>query len=346
MSLLIIRKIMQSPGCATGSAWNVLVAMADRACDDGAGIWASNQTIGNLCGDLDAETVRRARKQLINDGIVVLTEETVNVKGTRMPVYRIILEKITPSQIETPQNEVPQFEVPPASKRGTPLPQIEVPPTSNRGTPLPQNEVPPSNRGTPLPQIEVPPTSNRGTPPPQIEVQTSPRTSNRTSPKNRKEEIPDVRAKDARPSAPPAAALLDAWNENCGGLGKATVFSEERRRKCRARLARPDPSAFLDYFRAAVSKAAHTPFLCGENDRGWRATFDWFIANDTNAVKVSEGRYDSVAAGSLRQLRNLENLRQGFEESQTAGPIFGRDHEAPVWPMIEEQNGTDSEIRN
>jgi hypothetical protein len=43
----------------------------------------------------------------------------------------------------------------------------------------------------------------------------------------------------------------------------------------------------------AVRRAAQTPFLAGGGERGWRANFDWLIANDTNARRVLEGCYDS-----------------------------------------------------
>jgi hypothetical protein len=39
MSLKVIRRIMESPGCAKKAAWALLVAMANRANDDGTGIW-------------------------------------------------------------------------------------------------------------------------------------------------------------------------------------------------------------------------------------------------------------------------------------------------------------------
>ena len=53
-------------------------------------------------------------------------------------------------------------------------------------------------------------------------------------------------------------------------------------------------------FALAVRRAAQTPFLAGAGDRGWRANFDWFIANDTNVRRVLEGCYDSNIAGIAR----------------------------------------------
>jgi hypothetical protein len=56
-----------------------------------------------------------------------------------------------------------------------------------------------------------------------------------------------------------------------------------------------------EQFAAAVRRAAATPFLAGEGARGWRAHFDWLIANDTNVRKVMEGVYDSVESRTTTQ---------------------------------------------
>jgi hypothetical protein len=56
-----------------------------------------------------------------------------------------------------------------------------------------------------------------------------------------------------------------------------------------------DCAQFLADFREAVRRAAATPFLCGAGPAGCRANFDWIVANDTNYLKVLEGRYDPGA---------------------------------------------------
>jgi hypothetical protein len=40
------------------------------------------------------------------------------------------------------------------------------------------------------------------------------------------------------------------------------------------------------------------PFLCGK--KGWRANFDWFVANHKNACGVLEGKYDDLCDQSAR----------------------------------------------
>jgi hypothetical protein len=54
---------------------------------------------------------------------------------------------------------------------------------------------------------------------------------------------------------------------------------------------------FVERFREAVTKAQKTPFLCGDNNRGWKATFDWLVYNDCNVNRVLEGMYDGGGSG-------------------------------------------------
>ena len=90
-----------------------------------------------------------------------------------------------------------------------------------------------------------------------------------------------------------ADELLQIYEQERGSLPAAAGLTPERRRHCAQRirngLSRED-------FAAAVRRAAATPFLAGEGARGWRASFDWLIANDTNLRKVLEGAYDAVEA--------------------------------------------------
>lgn len=88
--------------------------------------------------------------------------------------------------------------------------------------------------------------------------------------------------------------LVEFYKARNQKLPQVLEFNPSRREKCKRRLAR-DPGKFIDQFTRAVIKAQETPFLRGESERGRKADFDWFIANDQNVVKVLEGRYDSGA---------------------------------------------------
>ena len=113
------------------------------------------------------------------------------------------------------------------------------------------------------------------------------------------------------PSAPGVCEqIVAAWNTECGPLSEVKKLTETRRRKINARI-QSDPE-FLKTFTVAVQKAARTPFLCGTGDRGWKANFDWMIENDTNAVAVTEGKYDDSKGGLTNaEHRTLTNLTAG-----------------------------------
>lgn len=84
--------------------------------------------------------------------------------------------------------------------------------------------------------------------------------------------------------------LFDTWNANHGPLSRCTVLNDSRRRKSKARWTeKPDPA----YWAMCVQKMAASSFCAS----GTWATFDWLIANDTNHVKVAEGKYDNRGSG-------------------------------------------------
>ena len=102
--------------------------------------------------------------------------------------------------------------------------------------------------------------------------------------------------------------IVAAWNAGRGPLPEIKKLTETRRRKITSRI--QSDSEFLKTFIAAVQKAARTPFLCGAGKNGWRATFDWMIENDTNAIAVIEGKYDDGKRGLTDgQQRTINNLK-------------------------------------
>lgn len=76
-------------------------------------------------------------------------------------------------------------------------------------------------------------------------------------------------------------------------------ITKDRQTKLRARLeeagAKTSQEA-MEWVRDILRLILGTPFLLGENKRGWKADFDWLIANATNWVKVREGKYGEPMA--------------------------------------------------
>lgn len=78
------------------------------------------------------------------------------------------------------------------------------------------------------------------------------------------------------------------YNKHLGRmLSQVKRSSDERRRQIKVLSQTLNTEQkWIEYF----SKVAESEFLCGKNDRGWRADFDWLLKGD-NYLKVIEGRY-------------------------------------------------------
>lgn len=93
-----------------------------------------------------------------------------------------------------------------------------------------------------------------------------------------------------RVASPSVGELVEAWN----GLPHPPfpachAVAGKRLRAAQARLREvPD----IDRWRRAVARLPTSPFLRGENDRGWVATLDWLLRPDT-LTKLEEGAYDA-----------------------------------------------------
>jgi len=83
--------------------------------------------------------------------------------------------------------------------------------------------------------------------------------------------------------------FAEQWNSICTNLPKVEKLTESRKRKIKARLKDWPKEKIFEAFAIINSN----DFLCGKNNRGWTATFDWAIENDRNIAKVLEGAYSS-----------------------------------------------------
>jgi uncharacterized protein YdaU (DUF1376 family) len=79
------------------------------------------------------------------------------------------------------------------------------------------------------------------------------------------------------------------WNSNCSPLSKVRRLTPKRQSKLVHRMA---GGLTPELFEMVVARLKASPFCRGENDSSWRAEFDFVIQNDTNFLKILEGRYD------------------------------------------------------
>lgn len=82
------------------------------------------------------------------------------------------------------------------------------------------------------------------------------------------------------------SGVKDAYNSLCPSLPAIKALSDSRKRAIKARL----KDYTLEDLREAFKLAEESNFLKGENERSWKANFDWLM-KEANLVKVLEGNY-------------------------------------------------------
>ena len=150
---------------------------------------------------------------------------------------------------------------------------------------------------------------------------------------DKKENIIVLNEEDKRPDgvsmangAPPSPQeIVELWNSICGlaGLPKVVRLTKQRSGNISRRIREygSDPVFWEGLFR----KIIQTPFLMGNNDRGWRADIDFVFGNDTNISKILEGKYEGGSQGKNTGLTGqiqgvynaMEKIKQRNEEGRT-----------------------------
>ncbi len=119
-----------------------------------------------------------------------------------------------------------------------------------------------------------------------------------------------VNGEKKKPLTPPRK-LFEIYLAKNQKLPNPNTFSKDRERRCRTRV---QTKGFIENFEKAVIQAQNTPFLCGENPRGWRADFDWMTANDTNILRIIEGKYNN---GKAKE-KTIEEVRAELSKKGSA----------------------------
>lgn len=111
----------------------------------------------------------------------------------------------------------------------------------------------------------------------------------------KEEEVEEEREEDRIvPPPTPFNKIKELFNENCKSLPKVRDITKKRKPHITARWKQFKYD--LEVFIEAFKKIEASDFCKGQNNRGWKCTFDWLIQNDTNMIKVLEGKYDNVVS--------------------------------------------------
>jgi hypothetical protein len=96
----------------------------------------------------------------------------------------------------------------------------------------------------------------------------------------------------------PYDKILASYHNNCPSLPKLIKLTDSRRLKIKTRWLEIET---LEKFNEIFELAGKSKFLNGENDKNWKADFDWIIENDKNWLKILEGRYSKTNQQSIQR---------------------------------------------
>ena len=126
-----------------------------------------------------------------------------------------------------------------------------------------------------------------------------------------------TRPDKARTKAPPCPHLeiVAAYNEILGGIGmpmvKPKLWKGTRRQHLAARWREDHERQNIAWWRGYFETVRGSPFLTGQNNRGWRADIGWLV-KPGNMAKVLEGAYRQNAVameGVMPQPRTMNDIR-------------------------------------
>lgn len=130
---------------------------------------------------------------------------------------------------------------------------------------------------------------------------TNDRQSTDKAPTTTKNNKNNKKYKERVETADAVTSLVNEYHSRCSLLPKVIKVTDKRQRAVKARLSDDGLDTLLQVF----DRANQSAFLTGNNDRGWKADFDWLI-NQTNMAKVLEGKYDNKQAGRDQQGDDLK----------------------------------------
>lgn len=112
-------------------------------------------------------------------------------------------------------------------------------------------------------------------------------------------------------------SLLEVWNQECGSLPKAKAMSKGRAKKASSLF---KENSCLNYWRGVVRILASSKFCNGENQRGWRADFDFFLKPETH-IRATEGKYGGSVEGKLLHPETKRIMEDLKKKKQDAGKL-------------------------
>lgn len=106
--------------------------------------------------------------------------------------------------------------------------------------------------------------------------------------------------------------ITSIFNSVCHRLPSIQKITQQRKIAIKNRISEYGLSGLGDVFQ----KVSLSGFLNGENDRGWKADFDW-ILKPANFIKIKEGKYDDNGKSKQQTSKNRVEYSDDFKRHIT-----------------------------
>lgn len=116
-------------------------------------------------------------------------------------------------------------------------------------------------------------------------------------------------------SSIPYEKIKNLYNSICVSFAKIKSIEGERRKAVGARW---NKHKSLEVFKEAFTICEQSDFLRGENNRNWKADFDW-IMKAGNFVKILEHKYDNSKQPASRSESTLDTINRIIAQEEGGG---------------------------
>jgi hypothetical protein len=123
-----------------------------------------------------------------------------------------------------------------------------------------------------------------------------------------------IRTVNLEPSKEPSVIekdkkeILDFWNKLAYELNLSAINRITTKRKSKIKTRIEENQNFINDFQQALENIKSSNFLQGKNNRNWKVDFDWLISNDTNYIKVLEGKYSDKQQSTQTDLSKFGSV--------------------------------------
>jgi hypothetical protein len=123
-----------------------------------------------------------------------------------------------------------------------------------------------------------------------------------TQSKVKESKVKESKVKESKEDEPPQKTIIDYqfivdnYHTMCPKMNKVEVINDTRKGYMNARVG----EFGIEKVISVIRMAGESDFLNGNNDKAWKADFEW-IMRPTNFIKVMEGKYKNSKDGNARQ---------------------------------------------